>query len=250
MFTISSIAVSPVPPQGTAVVRAQPVAAVKVSDTVSPDNQGVQVPVTSAGEGSKAQLVYKPSPLPPVNPTDEAARANNFNNSATPERIGDLALRASLGPSVGLGGPPTANPAEATDPTAQAAAADEADANNDLNATRQATEGNPTAAQEVPSRRPDAPAFEGQLPAPVPNPAMQAMDTQIKELLPNMWKASRAAVDVLIGEEARAAAAARAEVFEGRPPNTDKTSELADNYTRTSTLPEPPSTGRSVDRLV
>ena len=248
MFTISSIAVSPVPTQGTAVVRAQPVAAVKVSDTVSPDNQGVQVPVTPAGEGSKAQLVYKPSPLPPVNPTDEAARANNFNNSATPERMGDLALRASLGPSVGLTRAPA--PGAAAEPTDQTTTADEAAANNDLNATRQATEGNPTAAQEVPSRRPDAPAFEGQLPAPVPNPAMQAMDTQIKELLPNMWKASRAAVDVLIGEEARAAAAARAEVFEGRPPNTDKTSELADNYTRTSTLPEPPSTGRSVDRLV
>jgi hypothetical protein len=54
----------------------------------------------------------------------------------------------------------------------------------------------------------------GELPTDPKDPVVEAMETQIKELLPNLWKASRAAVDVLIGEEAKAAAAERAARFD------------------------------------
>lgn len=250
MLTISSIAVSPAPPQAPAVARVQPAAAVKVSDAVSPDNQGVQVTATPMAEGAKAQLVYRPSALPPVTPTDEPARVDNFNNSATPERVGDVALRTPWSASSGGAAPAADAAATGISVAAQPTAAEEASAITDPNVTRPAAESDQSAVREPFSGPQGAPRVEGQLPEPVLNPAMQAMDTQIKELLPNMWKASRAAVDVLIGEEARAAAAARTEWFDGRTMTNDKPSELADTYSRTSTLPEPPTTGRSVDRLV
>jgi hypothetical protein len=54
--------------------------------------------------------------------------------------------------------------------------------------------------------------FRGQLPPQPQTPVEVAMERQINELLPNLWQASRAAVDVLIGEEAKAAAAKAAEL--------------------------------------
>lgn len=53
--------------------------------------------------------------------------------------------------------------------------------------------------------------FKGQLPPEVKNPADAALDEKLESFIPNLWLASRAAVDVLIGEEAVAAAAAAAE---------------------------------------
>lgn len=44
--------------------------------------------------------------------------------------------------------------------------------------------------------------YKGELPPEPRTPAQERMDQQIEELIPNAWKASAAAVEVLIGEEA------------------------------------------------
>lgn len=51
----------------------------------------------------------------------------------------------------------------------------------------------------------------GELPEPPQNPVDVALEQRINNLLPSLWEASRAAVDVLIGDEARAAAARAAD---------------------------------------
>ena len=51
----------------------------------------------------------------------------------------------------------------------------------------------------------------GDLPEPPQNPVDAALEQRINNLLPSLWEASRAAVDVLIGDEARAAAARAAD---------------------------------------
>ena len=74
---------------------------------------------------------------------------------------------------------------------------------------------------------------------------------QINELLPNMWKASRAAVDVLIGEEAKAAAAARAEVLTPAPEvPSERAIEATDTYVRTASGEAQPPAGSRVDKLI
>lgn len=244
MLTISSVAVSPVPPQAPTVVRVQPTPSVKASDNVSAENQGVIAPVAPAGDGSRVQGVYAPSSLPPVNPTGEAPRINNFNNAATPERFGDAlvvsAARAQAQASAQLA--PHARTERST-AASSTTTADEPAFSATLSAEEQAV----PAAQA----RAETPRFRGELPPEVKNPAMQAMEAQINDLLPNMWSASRAAVDVLIGEEARSASAARAEVLAGRlSVNADRATEATENYSRTSNLPSPPSTGRTIDRMV
>lgn len=46
--------------------------------------------------------------------------------------------------------------------------------------------------------------YKGELPPEPKSPAQERLDQQVSELIPNVWKASAAAVDVLIGEEAQA----------------------------------------------
>lgn len=246
MLSISSIAVSPLPPQAPTVARVLPTTPAKASDNVTPENQGVLAPVAPAGEGSRAQAGYAPSSLPPVNPTGETPRANNFNNTATPERLGQAdAFNAAL---AGATARQASNPtSQGESPVSEGEAFRNLD-NGNAQASRQEAE--PSANAQAQARA-ERQRYAGELPPEVKNPAMEAMDTQIKELLPNMWKASRAAVDVLIGDEARAAAAARAEVLFAVPPaSSERGVEAADNYIRTSNLPELPSSGRNVDRLV
>lgn len=257
MLTISSVAVSPVPPQAPTVARVQPTTPVKVSDNVAPENQGVTAPVTPAGEGSRAQVVYAPSTLPPVNPTGEAPLVINFNNPAMPERMG-------LPPAQPEPQRPTGQPgggrAEAGGEEAQAAEAAQArqpdaeraspgSARGNEEAETGAANGQPTLAQ----RAAEAERRRAERGPEVKNPALEAMDTQIKELLPNMWKASRAAVDMLIGEEARAAAAARAELLVppkvASPPDR-AAAEAAESYVRTASAPDRPAAGGNLDRLV
>lgn len=245
MLTISSVAVSPVPPQAPTVARVQPTTPAKVSDKVSPENLGVVAPVAPAGEGSRAQVVYAPSSLPPVNPTGEAARANNFNNAAAPERMGVWPAGQA--------------------PDRVSAGADDSRNNGDSGAVQEPPAQRPTGAdaagvqggaQNLQAQQAAAQAEReqkgGEQVPEIKNPALEAMDTQIKELLPNMWKASRAAVDVLIGEEARAAAAARAELLV--PPKAtvpaERAAEAAENYARTSTASDRNTQGVNLDRLV
>jgi hypothetical protein len=86
--------------------------------------------------------------------------------------------------------------------------------------------------------------FRGQLPPQQLSPVEVAMERQINELLPNLWQASRAAVDVLIGEEAKAAAAKAAEVS-AQSIATPEAMEGLQNYTAPST--DKPSTGSVVN---
>ncbi len=52
--------------------------------------------------------------------------------------------------------------------------------------------------------------YKGELPPEPKNPAQARIDKQVEELIPNVWAASRAAVDALIGENLEAAVPARA----------------------------------------
>lgn len=246
MLTISSVAVSPVPPQAPTVVRVQPTAPVKASDNVSAENQGVVAPVTPVGEGFRVQAGVATPSLPPVNPTGETPRVNNFNNTATPERLGDaVVVSAALAQRSTAALATSASRTEPSLQNARDSSAEEVDEAR-LNA-EPPDRANPSSAQ-VSS---EAPRLRGELPVEVKNPAMAAMEAQINDLLPNIWSASRAAVDVLIGEEARAAAAARSEILAGRASgNAERVNEAAENYNRTSNLPGEPSAGRNIDRLV
>jgi len=270
MLTISSVAVSPLPPQAPTVTRVQPMTPTRVSDNVAPENQGVAAPVAPAGEGSRAQAAYAPSSLPPVNPTGEAPRVNHFNNTATPERIGDGAVvaavlsQAAVAQAVqsrgaarsggeALGGAAATQAAaleRAQNPEAAHASAN-VGASASANANANRADAQRADAQQQAQARAERQRFRGELPEEVKDRAMKAMDATINDLLPNMWSASRAAVDMLIGEEARTAAAARAEALLGHPsPSPDRAGEVAENYHRTSNLPEPQTAGRNINQLV
>ncbi|WP_180683527.1 hypothetical protein [Tepidicella baoligensis] len=245
MLTISSVAVSPVPPQAPTVSRVQPATPAKASDLVTPENQGVVAPVAPAGEGSRAQVVYAPSSLPPVNPTGEALRVNNFNNAAAPERTGDIPQGSAASVRGRDDATEAREPSTAQEPTARPPADTE-----QPDAAQRAGPG-PQFQQQVPEAQRQR-EEQAQQAREANNPALEAMDTQIKELLPNMWKASRAAVDMLIGEEARAAAAARADMlFPPRPALlSERAAEATENYTRTSAVSEKGTQGVNLDRLV
>ncbi len=245
MLTISSVAVSPLPPQMPTVVRVQPTPTVKASDNVSADNQGGATPLAPADVSLRAQGVVAPSSLPPVHPTGETPRVNPFNNNATPERLGDVtgvsAARAQW-PTASLAINGARNERSAQSGVNALTPEDASDATR-LNAD--------AAASSAAQVRSESPRFRGELPPEVKNPVMEAMEAQINDLLPNMWSASRAAVDVLIGEEARAASVARSEILAGRlTSHAERVNEAAENYNRTSNLPEPPVAGRTIDRLV
>jgi hypothetical protein len=246
MLTISSVAVSPVPPQAPTVVRVQPTAPVKASDNVSAENQGVVAPVTPVGEGFRVQAGVATPSLPPVNPTGETPRVNNFNNTATPERLGDaVVVSAALAQRSTAA---LATSAPRNEPSFQNARDSSAEEANEARLNAEPPDRANTSSAQL---SPEAPRLRGELPVEVQNPAMAAMEAQINDLLPNIWSASRAAVDVLIGEEARAAAAARSEILAGRASgNAERVNEAAENYNRTSNLPGEPSAGRNIDRLV
>lgn len=196
MLTISSVAVSPWP-QSSPAAKAQPVTPVKGSGAVSRTNAGVPSAAEVAGDGASVQAAYAPSALPPVDPTGQVRDVDMFNNAAAPERSGQV-------------GAPAVRP-EAAEKGSQAERAQQDDVK---------------AAVEAQARAEATQRFKGELPVEYKTPVQQAMDTQINELLPNMWKASRAAVDVIIGEEARAAAQARIEQGKG----LEKSAEAAETY--------------------
>jgi hypothetical protein len=271
MLTISSVAVAPMPQQAPAVRPQQPVTSVKPSNAVSPSSLGVPAAAAQAGQGLGVQALYAPSALPPFAPTSEVAKVEPEKNAAAPEKVG-LAQAST----VGLARSPVAEAALAVAATrangnaggaSASASANPASANTNASSTSvPGTENqvNAAAQQEQAQRTQDAQSEQGAQQAnaraeqrrvqaerapvvDVKNPAMEAMDTQIKELLPNMWKASRAAVDVLIGEEAMAAAAARAEVLGNGP--SERALEATETYAQTSVGAPASTTGAAVDRL-
>jgi len=228
MLNISSVAVAPVPAQGPVAARVQPATPARASEHVSPRSQGVSAPVAPAGEGSRTQVVYAPPALPPVNPTDQALRANMYDNAATPERL-NAQTHADLAASV----------------LAQRQALETAPRLQGFEQERIER-----ARQERPER--PAPNPESQLPPPQPNPVDEARANQIRDLLPNVWSASRFAADQLIGEEAREAAQRRADLIApAQPTPIERALEAAaESYQTTSSLPLPPSAGLNVDRLI
>lgn len=196
MLTISSISVSPWPQQ-TPTVKAQPVSASKTSHAVSPENAGGTVAVNALPEGGIAQAVYTPSALPPVDPTGESVQTTLWNNAAAPERATlSGAVQSAL-----------AQREVAQSISADATVARTPESPPDAQPSQLAAVANKQEALQEVTR------YRGELPPADKPPEQKALDTQINELVPNLWKASRAAVDVLIGEEAKAAAAARAEVL-------------------------------------
>jgi hypothetical protein len=217
MLNINSISVAPWPQQA-ATAKASPISTAKASNVVSKDNTGSAVSVVSSGEVGQAQAAFVPSALPPVNPAKEAVGADMLKNAAAPERSGGVAAVVSA--QVRGRSNSSVNEAAETDDAQQASAA---------GGTAQATTEDPAAAassrvasnaqvmnaeitrQAESNKRASA---IGDLPTDPKDPVAEAMETQIKEFLPNLWKASRAAVDVLIGEEAKAAAAERAARFD------------------------------------
>lgn len=248
MLTISSVAVSPVPPQAPA-AKSQPALPVKPSPAVSPENAGVSVVVSQGGDAGSSVAVYAPPAFPPVNPTGQATTVEVDKNAALPGQaaargvagVATVALAAAPAPAQAAAETEATTPAEqnATD-GAQAAAVPEEQ-------TQEAETAR--AERDRQQARAEAQRFQGQLPVEVKSPVEEAMDTQINELLPNMWKASRAAVDVLIGEEARAAAAARAEALAPAPAvPTERALEATENYLRTGGA-DAPSPGSTVSRL-
>lgn len=241
MLTISSVAVSPLPQQAPT-AKAQPVTPVKTSNAVSSENAGVSVVVAPAGDGGRAEPVYAPQAFPPVTPTGESAVVNVRNNAAAPERVGEVA--ASAVAAVAVGQSSASTEAEGTNPVRDAAQAQAESNRSEPAGNAQAEQARAQARAQVEVQR-----FKGEFPREVKSPTQEALDTQINELLPNMWKASRAAVDMLIGEEAKAAAAARAEVLAPQPEvPSERALDATDNYVRTGSEPSLP--GGQVDKRV
>lgn len=244
MLTISSIAVAPAP-QATPTVRAQPVTPARPSNAVARENAAGTV-VAPQGEAARAQAQTAP-PLAPVTPAQEGQRADGFANGAAPERTGLLLPAGAAGQRGG-------DPAAQADEAAQARAAEQDRRAREAEAQRRAEAGQRRAESrtgETADRGDGPPAFPD-----VKNPAQEALDTQIKELLPNMWKASRAAVDMMIGEEAVEAAQERAKRLEelqtrlnARPLANVPADEAAQTYGAAADAGNRPAPGGQLDQL-
>jgi hypothetical protein len=219
MLTISSIGVMPWPQQ-TPTTKAQPVTATKTSNAVSPENARPGAAVVSAGDATQVQATYAPSALPPVDPASEALAVVTYSNAQVPERGGQVSAQQVQ----------SASQREDADRVNDAQAEQAAAQTEEQVSSNRSTD--PQVAQE---QSDEIRRFKGELPVEYKSPVQEALDTQINDLLPNMWAASRAAVDVLIGEEARAAAAARAaDVAEKTiaqvPAAADKSAEVSETY--------------------
>lgn len=251
-MTISSIAVAPAP-QSTPTVRAQPVTPARPSNAVARDNAAGAV-VAPQGEAARAQALAAPPVLAPVSPAQEGQRADGFANGAAPERSG-LPLPAARGEKAGGDNPRAADALATTDQEAAQARAAERDKRvreaQEANARRRTEEEARSGRARDGAGRSDEKAFPE-----VKNPALEAMDVQIKDLLPNMWKASRAAVDLMIGEEAVQAAQERAQRLEElqnrlntRPLANLPPSEAAQNYGAAAGGDNRPTPGGQIDQL-
>lgn len=199
MSTIASVGMSPWP-QSSPSTKVQPATPAKLSNVVSPENAGVRMPVAPMGELAQVQATYRPGTLPPVDPASQAADPTVLANAAVPERSGQLPPALQVGSTDG--NTPRHAGVSAVSDRARPTPAEPA------------TQRNTADARPAPS--PKESAYPGQLPKPYQPPVDVAMEKQINELIPNLWKASRAAVDVLIGEKAQAAVAAREEAFNSR----------------------------------
>lgn len=237
MLNISSVVVAPRPPQAPA-AKVQPVTAAKPSNAVSPENTGPTVAAVAAAEGNRVQTVATPGPMAPVEPAREAMAAEVQANVAAPTRL------TAAPATVARAAPSTPAP-QASAPTVQAASVN--DLANPPPPSREVAELPPPGRRDSPAAR-----FRGELPPEVKNPADAAIEQQVNNLIPSLWEASRVAVDVLIGEEAKAAAARAAEIAQNlnpQPyvPSGDQAIEAAQTYVaQTASPPEPQRPGANV----
>ncbi|MDM7456996.1 MAG: hypothetical protein P3W97_007035 [Tepidimonas sp.] len=250
MLTISSIAVAPAP-QSTPTVRAQPVTPARASNAVAREN-GSGAVVAPQGEAGRAQAQPAPPTLSPVTPAQEGQRVDGFANGAAPERSG-LPL-----PVAGREDRRAEDAQARTNPTeAQTRLAERDKRAREARDAQEAEARRRAQAQTSPGREQDAGARSGQAEFPkVKNPVLEAMDAQIKDLLPNMWKASRAAVDMMIGEEAMQAAQERAQRLEElqtrlntRPLANLPSNDAAQNYITAADSGKRPKPGGQIDQL-
>lgn len=247
MLTISSIAVAPSPQQATPLVRAQPVTPAKPGQAVARD-AAAPAQVAPLGDAARASVAATP-PLAPVVPAQEAQRADGQANAAAPERTG---LLQPARPQESPG------PREQAQAAAQVAQQERSDRARIEEAARRAEERRAQRQGEERAVRTGEAGGQDEGFPPVKNPALEALDAQIKEFLPNLWRASRTAVDMVIGEEARQAAAERAKKLEelhnrlnARPLANVPPGEPQQTYrAATEEVTKQGRAGQQIDRLV
>jgi hypothetical protein len=226
--------------------------------------------VTEQGDLARVQAQSAPPLLAPVAPAQEGQRADVPNNPAAPERAGVVPGPASPQAQVAGAGREPARAGSVGDRstgearTAPAQAVDKGDAAARNSAAAAAGEGVPAAKQAdarssrtsgAQEARDAERQREQQRSLEERNPALKALDQQIRDLLPNMWKASRAAVDMMIGEEARKAAEERAQRLQAlherlvEPPLARLAEQAAQNYAATGGSTQPAEPGQQLDRL-
>ncbi len=216
--------------------------------------------VAPQGEAARIQAQAAPPVLAPVTPAQEGQRADGFANAAAPERSGLPPPTAKeSGVAAGAEGGGLAARVRAVEEERRTREAEDAQAQRRLDerAQQRALQADPARARgacggATPNRA------EGEADFPeVKNPALERLDTQIKELLSNMRKASRAAVDMVIGEEALKAAQERAQRLEElharlntRPLANLAPDEAAQTYGEAARGESRPVPGSQLDRLV
>lgn len=186
-LSLGGLSVPPLVPS----VRTQAVTTGKSSQTVSRANAGTEVSVVPAGTEGSVQASHDAGALPPVNPTGEAQTALMHKNGASPERSGETAL-----PTTSLGKtPPAANGAAAT-----AAKAHEGGQNAGADAMQQTPSESVAQAQQKAAQQQQR--YPGELPPAYKSPDQRALEEQINNFVPNLWKASAAAVTSSVAKPA------------------------------------------------
>lgn len=171
-LSLGGVSVPPLIPS----VRTQAVTTGKSSQAVSRANAGTEVSVVPSGAEGLVPSSQEGRALPPVNPAGESQTALMYKNSASPERSGEAALPTTV----------LANaPAVAPDAT-PAAKAPESDATSAAAKQETLVQAEQKAAKQ--------PRYPGELPPAYKSPDQKALEEQINNFVPNLWKASAAAV--------------------------------------------------------
>jgi len=171
-LSLGGVSVPPLIPS----VRTQTVTTGKTSQAVSRANAGTEVSVVPAGTEGLVPSSNEGSALPPVNPTGESQTALMHKNSASPERSGETAL-----PTTVLANQPAVTPESA-------AASKGQEANGANAAAKQET------IAQAEQKAANQARYPGELPPAYKSPDQKALEEQINNFVPNLWKASAAAV--------------------------------------------------------
>lgn len=145
--------------------------------------------ISSIGVGPRPQQTPVANPPPPVTAGRSSPAVSRDNSGGTVVNIPSGEGTGSQVTYLPSTLPPVAGPGEAV----------QADLPKNLQAV---------SVEEPPARS----RFKGELPAEPKSSVQQALDQQIEEFIPNLWKASRAAVDALaVGVDAKSPEGPRTE---------------------------------------